>query len=229
MTVLITQNFDSLNESQSITTAALGGVPWEVYSPDAAPVAQAAAAAHGARGAYIAPATGTARFNWYEAQTTATRVSSWYFRLLVDGAANTYLGALTDGSDSRASWRINADRTVTIRDGAVATGGASPQALAMNTWYRAEWRTSTTGQELRIFQGESTTPYITRLGALTNNQHTMISCGIVASPDGHSLQVDTIRIADDWTGPFATPPRQPTAYRYTGSNWQALDKPISIS
>ena len=229
MAILATQSFDSLSESQTINTAALGGAPWSVFAGVTYPVAQASAASHGARGAYIAPVTGAVRLEWGEAQTTATRVLSWYFRLLVDGAANTYLGSLIDGLTGRADWRINADRTVTLRNAGTATGGASPQVLAMNTWYRAEYMTSTSGQELRIYVGESTTPYITRTGALTNNLHTQFACGITATPNGHSLEIDTIRVADDWTGPFAAPPQQPTAYRYTGSDWSPLDKPVIIA
>ena len=209
MAILATQNFDALSESQTINTAALGGAPWSVYAAVTNPVAQASAASHGARGAYIEPATGAARVQWEEAQSSATRVLSWYFRLLVDGAAITYLGSLADGATTRADWRINADRTVTLRNAGTATGGASPEVLAINTWYRVEWRTSTSGQELRIYEGEAETPYITRTGALTSNVHTLLSCGILASPNGHSLQIDTMRIADDWTGPFAPPDPEP--------------------
>ena len=208
MAILATQSFDGLSESETINTAALGA-PWSVFAANTNPVAQASAANHGARGAYIAPASGAVRVQWEEAQSSATRVLSWYFRLLVDGGANTYFSSLSDGVTGRGDWRINADRTVTLRNAGVATGGASPEVLAMNTWYRAEWMTSTSGQELRIYEGESETPYITRTGALTSNLHTLISCGIVATPNGHSIEVDTMRIADDWTGPFVPPDPDP--------------------
>lgn len=207
MAILATQDFDSLSESQTINTAALGGAPWAVVAPGTAPTAQGSSAAHGTRGAYIAPAASPTRIEWHDASaTTATRVNSFYFRLLVDGGALTYLGSLSEGpSTTRADWRINADRTVTLRNAGTATGGASPEALAMNTWYRAEWMTSTGGQELRIYEGENTTPYITRSGTLTNNSHDRTSCGILATPNGHSLDIDTVRIADDWLTPYAPP------------------------
>ncbi len=205
MAILATQDFDSLSESQTINTAALGGAPWAVFAPGTALTALGSSAAHGARGAYIAPAAAVARVEWGESVTTATRVCSFYFRLLVNGGAITYLATLYEGGTGRADWRINADRTVTLRNAGTATGGASPEALAMNTWYRAEWMTSTSGQELRIYEGENTTPYITRSGTLTNNSHDHLACGIVSTPNGHSLDVDTVRIADDWTVPHVPP------------------------
>ena len=229
MAVLATQNFDALSESQTINTAALGA-PWSVYVGAANPVAQASAANHGARGAYIEPATGAVRLQWDEAQTVDTRVLSWYFRVLVDGAANTYLASLSDSGTTRADWRINSDRTVTLRNAGIATGGASPEVLAMNTWYRAEWMTSASGQELRIYEGESETPYLTRIGALTNNLHTQLTCGVPASPNGHSLHIDTVRVGTDWLGPYDdTPPvHEPTAYYYSGGDWVPLDKPVVV-
>ena len=199
-------DFNSLSESQVINTASLDDAAWDVFTTSTAPEARVTAAMHGGRGALIPAADGPVIFNWNESGTTDTRVMSFYFRLLIDGGALTYVALLRDGSTNRADWRINADRTVTLRDAQVATGGTSPQALAMNTWYRAEWMTSSSGQELRIYQGESTTPYITRSGALTNNQHTRISCGITASPNGHSLHIDTLRVTETWAGPFGVAP-----------------------
>lgn len=113
MAILATQSFDGLSESETINTAALGA-PWSVFAANTNPVAQASAANHGARGAYIAPASGAVRVQWEEAQSSATRVLSWYFRLLVDGGANTYFSSLSDGVTGRGDWRINADRTVTL-------------------------------------------------------------------------------------------------------------------
>lgn len=198
-------DFNALSDSHSINTAALANPDWDVYTTTTIPEAKTAAARHGARGALIPPADGPVIFNWNEANSTATRVMSYYFRLLVDGGASTYMMGLRHGETSQANWRINADRTVTLRNATIATGGPSPEALAMNTWYRAEWMTSTTGQELRIYEGESETPYITRTGVVTSNAHTRLSCGITASPSGHSLHIDTLRVGSDWLGPFGTP------------------------
>lgn len=201
--------FDALADAQTINTAALNDSAWDVYTTTTIPEARTAAARHGTRGALIPSASGPVIFNWNEPSTTATRVMSFYFRILVDGGALTYLALLRDGSTGRADWRINADRTVTLRNAGTATGGASPQALAMNTWYRAEWMTSASGQELRIYEGESLTPYITRTGALTDNTHTRLSCGIVATPNGHSLHIDTLRVTETWAGPFGEPNGEP--------------------
>lgn len=198
-------DFNALSDSQIINTAALADADWDVYTTTTTPEAKTAATRHGARGALIPAADGPVIFNWNEASTTAARVMSCYFRLLVAPSALTYVMLLRDGATNHADWRINADRTVTLRNDQVAVGGASPQALAMNTWYRAEWMTSAAGQELRIYEGEAETPYITRTGALTNNTHTRISCGITASPNGHSLHLDTLRVSDNWLGSFGAP------------------------
>ena len=234
MAILATQDFDALSDLQVINTAALGNAAWDVFTTSTIPEARAAAALHGARGALIPAADGPVIFNWNAAASSSdTRVTSCYFRLLVAPSALTYIMLLRDGSTVRADWRINADRTVTLRNANVATGGASPEVLAMDTWYRAEWMTSTSGQELRIYAGESATPYITRSGALTNKTHTRTSCGIVATPNGHSLHLDTLRVGDDWVGPYeASPPEYDpmiAAYRYTeGGTWIPLGGPASL-
>lgn len=198
-------DFNALSENQTVTTASLSDAAWEVVSTSTVPIAQAAAARHGIRGVLIPEADASASFKWHEASTTATRVMSFYFRLLVAPAASTYLAILSDNGVNRADWRINADRTVTLRNAQVAIGGASPEALALHTWYRAEWMTSTSGQELRIFEGESATPYLTRTAALTNNLHTRMSWGITSSPSGHSLYIDTLRVTESWAGSYGAP------------------------
>lgn len=207
MTILGTLDFDGYAEGAPVNDLTL---PWFSFG-STAPVAAAAAAVHGDRGAQIGGVTTAVRFEWREAQSTDTRVISAYFRIVTAGGSATYFGSLLDTTTNRGDWRINTDLTVTMRDSFTATGGTSPEALQVGVTYRYEWRTSTTGQELRIYEGESTTPYITRTGTLTNNQHTYITTGLVASPAGWAIDIDTVRVADDWVGPFAPTPPEPTS------------------
>lgn len=206
MAVLDSLTFDTLTQGQAVTTAALPGEEW-VYFGTA--TATSAAAMHGARGVQIVAAATSSRVNHALASaTSAARCLSFYFRLDATPTANVYLGELRDdttGQVVRADWRVAADRTVTLRNGGTATGGSSTEALAVGTWYRSEWLVSSTGQELRIFEGESTTPFLTRTGALTSNAHTTMGAGLTASPNGLSISLDTIRIGDTWVGPFGTP------------------------
>lgn len=206
MAVLATQTFDTIPNGDPVTTAALGGTPWSSWFTNTTPTAQSGAAMHGARGVRVINADGPCRVAWDEEQTTATRVASHYFRLDNTVSSNVMMGHLNDGEITRGGWRINPDLTVTIRDGQVAVGGGpSVYALSQGVIYRAEWKTATTGQELRIYEGESTVPVVTLIGALTSNQHTTIAVGITAQPNGQSLSFDTVRIGDDWVGPAGTP------------------------
>lgn len=211
MTILGSLTFEDYEQSAAITDGTVER-PWYVTG-STPPIALSGAAMHGERGASISGATSAVKIEWREAQTTATRVISAYFRITQAGGSAVYMGDLLDGGTGRADWRINADRTVTIRNNFVATGGASPQVLELDVTYRYEWHTSSSGQELRIYEGESESPYITRAGALTSNSHTIISAGLTATPSGWGIHLDTIQVADDWVGPFAPveppPPHRP--------------------
>lgn len=208
MAVLAAQNFDAIPQGDPVTTTAIGGAPWSSWFTNTTPTAQSGSAAHGARGVRVLAANGPCRIAWDEAaETTATRVHSYYFRLDNTVSANVMLGEIAAAdATTLGGWRINPDLTVTIRDGTVATGGGpSVVALQQGLFYRSEWMTSTTGQELRIYEGESTVPIITLNGALTNNNHLTLTAGITAQPNGQSLSFDTVRIGDTWVGPAGTP------------------------
>ena len=206
MATLDTLLFDALAESEVITTAALGG-NWVFYtSSTPAPTATSGSALHGARGMSIVTATGPARVNWHiAAPSTATTVASMYFKIdTMPTTGNVYLGEFREGSITRSDWRLQTNGTVAIRDVNVKVA-ESTTALVAGTWYRSEWMVGPTTQELRIYEGESTTALIAISGAVTNNSHDDIGCGVTAAPNSISISVDTIRIGDDWLGPYGAP------------------------
>lgn len=243
MAILATQLFDTLTENQDLLTAnpsqPLGGVPWVVVATG--PItAKAAAAAHGGRGLQMHTMTSPGEVSWApdgDNETTATHVGSMYFRIDAQLTANVYVMGLL-GDASRADWRISSDHKVTIRNGYTATGGESAESLELDTWYRAEWKVQTSGQELRIFEGESTEPYIAITGALGNNAHSRIQIGVLSSPSGSSFSFDTFRVGDDWVGPYGTPTAPidtPTGFTFVASNsaveinavWTAVSEALS--
>lgn len=211
MTVLDAFDFDAFAEGAPVSTSS----PWNTQG--AGLNAFAASAMHGTRGAQATEVTGNAAVYHLSAQHTDTRVMSQYFRL-VNLPGRVYLGGVTSSGAQRADWRVNADGTVSIRNGYVAIA-TSLETLTTGTWYRSEWMISPTGQELRIYLGESATPHLTLVGALTDNSHTTLVFGVFSGAQGHTLDLDTIRVADDWVGPLVTEDATPHWYYDNGTEW----------
>lgn len=217
MAILDTLNFEGLEEGSVLDTAAVGGTlsAWSVNSTTTNIIVRGQAAAHGARGIRITNPDSVANVTWMEAgavAVSAQRCVSFYFRIDDSAAIQSYIGNVTNGlgvGSAVASWRINPDLTVSIRDQQVATGSpgnSTLEALSEDVYYRCEWMLRTNGtQEIRIYIGDSTVPYLSREGDLTANLHDRIQVGIPSSPAPHILSFDSIRIADDWTGPFGAP------------------------
>lgn len=236
MAILNTLTFDDLTEDQSLITQnpanELGGEPWyTVVGTGGSMVAKASAAIHGDRGLQLGSMTGPGQVVWLsDTATTDTHVASMYFRIDAAPSGNCYMMGCSDATgtlEARADWRINDSLQVTVRDGTIASGGTSSQQLSEGVWYRAEWMVGSGGQELRIYEGEATVPYITQIGALSAPLHNRLSHGVIASPNNISLSIDTIRIADDWVGPFGTP-NEPLATP-TGFDFVAAPDKVEIA
>lgn len=197
MALISTYDFEGQTPGANIANSG----SWDVGSGTTPFTAESAAAVHGSIGGRISSATSYRAFGYNETSTTQTRVFDVYITPRVV-SSNTYVMVLTDtGSTQRADVRINSAGTVSMRNvfSAVAT---STVTLSMNTTYRFSWRISTSGQELRVYAGESATPLFTLTGALTSASHVRMAFGLVAASSGFSADYDTARIADDWLSPY---------------------------
>lgn len=208
MAILSLLDFDSMTAG-----AAPSGLPsaWTNQGTAEDFTISAAAADHGALGARLSAPTSYRRFVYTMNSTTSQRVLSAYFNLRTYTNL-LYIGEAVSGINNVANWRVNANGTVAIRNGSTAVATSSA-VLSTNTWYRSEWMTNAGAatQELRIYAGETTTPLLTLTGALTSSDQTGFYIGLVAASTGSSVDIDTVQIADDWTGPFAAANQAPTA------------------
>lgn len=195
MTLLSTYNF----EGQTDGANAAASSPWEIGTGTTPIVVENDAAVHGSVGGRISAAASYRAIAWVEAQTSAARVIDVYI-VLKAISANASIIACHDGATQRGDVRITSSRTVQLRNGTSAVATSS-EVLSLDTVYRFSWWFSSTGQELRVYEGESSTPLFTLTGAVTNALHTSLRAGLAAASSGFSLDFDTIRIADDWLAP----------------------------
>lgn len=202
MAVLTTCDFEGIANNTTLTSGDLDA-PWDISSSGF--VALTSAAIHGTIGARADNVTSTAQVRWQRgSSSTATVCQSYYWRL-IDNPGTAFFGTLSDSGTLQAAWRINTNGTVAIRDGFTVVD-TSTATISLGEIYRSEWLCSTAGQELRIYEGESETPIITLTGALTNNSHDRLLFGVTAAGAGHDFEMDTLKVADDWTGPHAPEP-----------------------
>ncbi len=206
----VTQSFDSQTLNSPISLSA----PWATSG--SIPTATAASALHGAAGvAYTAGTAGRIQHDLGSPQASYPVYTSSYFRIItMPTSAALYLGAILDlptGGTLQADWRVNNNGTVTLRNdpGTGLVGiGTSANVLATNTWYRSEWMVDdfANTQQLRIYALESTVPLFTLSGAFTpSGTLRVLSFGPNVAYAGGSVQMDTLRVDDDWPGPFGTP------------------------
>lgn len=214
MTLLSTFDFEGQTAGANVAASS----PWQMSSSSGVMTIASAAAVHGTVGGRINNTASYRAVGYVEAAGTATRVIDAYITPRAI-PANAYVMALMDGTTSRGDVRINTNGTVSIRNG-VSAVATSTAVLDMNTPYRFAWRTSTSGQELRVYAGETSVPLFTLTGALTSNSHTTLFAGLTAASSGTALDVDTIRIADDWLTPVApsTPLATPTGFTFVASS-----------
>lgn len=218
MALLSSFEFDDQTPDQAVSASP----PWYLSSGGSETItALAAAAVHGSLGGRISSASSYRGVYYRESQTTATRVIDFYVTPTAV-PANALVMALLDGTTNRADVRINAAGTVAIRNAFVAAATSTATlALDGTVTYRFAWKVSTSGQELRVYVGESTTPLFTLTGALTDATHTDIGAGLTAASEGYTADFDTIRIADDWLAPFGDaeePLDTPTNFTFEASS-----------
>lgn len=177
--------------------------PWLVNPGSAAITAAAAAAIHGTLGARIVASTTFSSIQYPQTAGTPTRVFAGYFIIRTMPTANAYICNLNNGASAIGTdWRVGTDGKVTARNNSVAIG-TSTAALSVDTIYHFEWQVTSTTQELRIYQGESSTPLITVSGANTGGTYDRALIGLNNGNTGAAIDLDTLQVADDWLAPFA--------------------------
>ena len=122
----------------------------------------------------------------------------WYVTFQALPASNTLIAALRAVTTVRAEVRMNAAGTVTLRNATTAVYTSSA-TLSAGTTYRFEWDAiNSTGQQLRVYVGDSMTTVISS-GNQTYNTgtHDRMSVGLYASATW-TLQVDDIETRDDF-------------------------------
>lgn len=190
---------------------------WTSSGSGPAFVVSAAAKVHGPLGLRLpAVTTSYRRLTYAETASATPWALSMYVTPRALSTAVMYIAAVYNGASALGDVRINVAGTVTIRNGttAVATSSAT---LAVDTAYRFEWKvTPTTGQELRVYAGDATTPLFTLTGAFAGTTVTGFAAGLTGAAANYAADYDSIVVADDFTGPWATtPPPTPVTPLFT--------------
>lgn len=194
MTIIASMDFEDQTAGSPVTVTS----PWSIGGT--APVATTAAAVHGNLGASVeGDAFGVVICGGLTAGTTT--VADFYITPRAN-STTSLIGQKRASGVTAAQLRWAGSGILSLRDKFTVTA-TSTVALAIDTTYRLAWRTGSGTQELRIYEGESATPLETISGTLTNGAITDVQIGTVTSATGTLLDLDTIRIADDWLGPVA--------------------------
>lgn len=197
--IVASYNFESDTATQNVAPSS----PWSSVGGATQMTAETAAAIHGDLGGRI---TSAASNRYLQHNSGAAHDNTRVIDLFITVhaiSANSVFASINDssGPTTRGDARVNADRTVTIRNGAVATA-TSTTILALDTTYRISWHVSATGQQLRIYNAAGTL-LETITGVLTTLTHNQIRVGLGVQSAGYSADYDTIRIGDDWLAPYA--------------------------
>ena len=200
---IATQTFETFTNGGALGLTS----PWGINGAPAF-VGSSAAAVHGSIGARLTNSSGYSQLE-YNATDTADRVYSHYLTLRT--VSNAFLcGSIFDGATGKASWRINADRTVAIRNASNVAIATSTQTIPLDVAHRIAWRINAAGtQELRVYAGESTTPLFALTGACGSGQRTSWRFGVTAASAGNTIDIDTVRVGSDWMAPYGTPVTPP--------------------
>lgn len=175
--------------------------PWSLGGSVTIFTASSAATIHGSMGGRIERLSGARWLAYTETTGIRTRVVDCYFRLReVTGAF--YLMQLSwdnaGVATNRADVRINADRTVSIRDALNAVGSSGEDQLVPYEVYRASWHLSPAGQRLRIVRMSDNQLVMDITGSLANASAYRYQIGMMGGTVGTIVDYDTIRIGDDW-------------------------------
>jgi hypothetical protein len=152
---------------------------------------------------YASTATaGRVQYDYGSNQTSGPVVMAQDFRMPTFSSTLEYLNgvlSLVSGGTSQGDWRINVDRTVTIRNGASAAT-TSTEVLTANTWYHSEWKVDDPNntQTLRIYIAGSTVPFLEISGTYTGVLTRVPHFGPAAAAAAGVLDMDNFQIANDW-------------------------------
>lgn len=147
----------------------------------------------------LSPALGSAFIRFYYFQDTNTDVANKLVQFYA-------------GTSNRCGFQVNTDGTITIADAVNGSVSTTTNPLALGQWNRIEfwidWESGASGTdaELRLYLGESDTPYETLIppGFLANGSSAdEFRFGkIFSTSSTHTFWIDTIAITDvDWLGP----------------------------
>lgn len=140
-------------------------------------------------------------FEFVETNAANLRVFDFYFRIQ-SITGNVYLARLRDSINNvpRADLRINGNRTMTCRSGTTASGSSGEDVqLQTFTWYRCEWFVSPTGQRVRVYDTANSEYVMDFQGTLANALSDTYQFGAPSQyPPGSLIEMDVIRVGDDW-------------------------------
>lgn len=204
----LTESFGSGTDGANLTTSNTSAT--SVYPTSGTkPKVSTTWAADGTRSALIS-CSGTSQSLIWDITSSATLIVEGFINLESIGSTAYLANVLASGANE-AQIRILSDRTVQIRGGTTGTTdkGTSTLALVLGTGYRWEWHINATTQTLYIYEGNSSTPYITLTGAANSYNGTAVNQVQVGNFATATVtyRLDAV-IADTTTvrGPLASPP-----------------------
>ena len=196
-TTLGTYTFESDTDGALIVPSS----PWSLGGSTTLFQGSTAAAVHGVMGGKIERGSNARWLQYTESTAVHTRVVDFYFRLIaITGSYYMCQLSWDNGgvATNRADWRVNADRTITMRDAQIAVASSGEDQLQTYTLYRASWKISPAGQRLRIIRMSDNELAMDISGSLANASSYRYQVGIMGGTAGTIVEYDTIRIGDDW-------------------------------
>lgn len=196
--IIHTQTFESQTHGQSVELSA----PWLELggTSNTTPfLASTAAARHGSLGARVTNISGWRAIIYdvpMDVSGSLVRCFDWWVNIR---ASTTHVW-LFRTSNRETTLRRNNDGTVRMQNDNAAVD-VSSGIMSNNVWYRISHRVAATGQTTRIYELGDPEPFIELSGPLTTPTWDDARFGVPAAADGTSMDIDTIRIGDEWLAP----------------------------
>ncbi|TIC81960.1 SGNH/GDSL hydrolase family protein [Nocardioides sp. GY 10127] len=172
---------------------------WSSYGTGRNFVVSTSAAVDSAQGVSLVDSTSLRRLQYSDPGETEARVLSCDLTLrALPGQINVVGVTTANGSESLASWRVNASGRVALRDGTEAVDSSDAGLLEVGTTYRVEWRVEPgVSQTLRVY--DTSDVLLDELtGAMTATSWSLACFGLLTDVDGTSLDLDNVRVSDGW-------------------------------
>lgn len=163
---------------------------------------------HGGRTQVMVPSGSTVR---YLGKSPLGSPAVLYHRMYVTFPTNLTSGsnviARSLTSENQQAWRLRRGPNGTVIIDGPTNSLSTSAALGAGTEWRLEWRTSATDLQLRIYDGESTTPFDTRTATASFLLGDNTQFGqLLGSPALPTFYMRDLLITDDgWTGPSPEP------------------------